>query len=121
MPDRAILSSEPRWIVNERLMAREMAQDILNGSMVGVEFREVVSYVFFPLVAKHVQFGAVRLQNCPVWSYPIQTDGRILEKIRQPLPAAPQFLGDAVALGDLGPQSVVDLSQLSSPTLNTRL
>src|SRR6266849_4414973 len=101
MPDRAILSSEPRWIVNERLTAREMAQDVLNGSLVGVEFRDVVSHVFFTLVAKHVQFGAVRLQNCPVWSYPIQTHGRILEKVCQLLPAAPQFFGDAVALGDL--------------------
>ena len=121
MPDRAILRSQPRWIVDERLTTSEMPQYVLDGFAVGMEFRDVVSYVFLTLVAEHRQFGSVRLQNHPVRSDPMQTYRRVLKEVSQLFPAAAQFLSDAAPPDDLGPQGVVGISQLGRPTRNARL
>src|SRR5882724_1977635 len=53
MPDRAVFSSKPGWIIHECLTFREVLENIRNHILVCVKFRDKMTLILFPVVTKH--------------------------------------------------------------------
>src|SRR4029079_1060182 len=84
---RAVLAEQARFVVDERLAAREASQHVVDRRLVGMELRDVLTDVFVARVAEHVALGLVAADHDAIRTPPVQADGGVLEELAE-LPLA---------------------------------
>ena len=83
MPDRAVLAAQPRLIVPDRLAASQPFENVLDRRVVDVKLSYVPPDVLVGFIPEQLQLGAVRLQDRPVRTHPVQAHRAVLEEVEE--------------------------------------
>ena len=81
--DGSILAAESGLTTFQFLIRFEPAENILNNGCINVVLGDVVANILRGSVAEERHLGTVRPQDCPVLSHPVESNGSILNEIRE--------------------------------------
>src|SRR5882724_9159472 len=78
-----VLATQACFVILKHFAALQSRENVVNNVLIDMKLCEVMSFIFFASVAKHIQLSLIDAQHGAVGTDPVQANRGILEEIGQ--------------------------------------